>query len=143
MLTKKERAKVIVLVESDQVLRELMKRFLVDQGYSVFAERRGEAALWYFKHPGPIDLLIADVAMADQNGLVFAHLIRRDYFRTRILLTGDVEAEAGLADEVSRVGFSFLVKPFKHRQVLTVVANILGQPAPASDEDKDDTERDR
>ena len=143
MLTEKERPKVVVLVESDGSLRELMKRFLVDQGYSVFAERRTEAALWYFEHPGPLDLLIADVAMPDQNGLMFAHLIRRDYYPTPILLTGDVEAEAGLAEEVSRVGFSFLVKPFKRRQFLNVVADLLGNPAPPSAEDKDDTEGER
>ena len=78
MLTEKERPKVIVVVESDQTLQDLMKRFLGDQGYSVFTESDGKGGLWYFKHyPGPIDLLIADVVLPDQNGVTFAHLVKK------------------------------------------------------------------
>ena len=84
-----------------------------------------------------------DWFFSDQNGLVFAHLIRREYSRTRILLTGDVEAEAGLAHEVNRVGFAFLAKPFKRRQFLTAVAKTLEQSAPSSDENEDDSESER
>ena len=55
-----------------------MKRFLGDQGYSVFTESDGKGGLWYLKHyPGPIDLLIADVVLPDQNGVTFAHLVKK------------------------------------------------------------------
>ena len=68
-----------------------MKRFLGDQGYSVFTESDGKGGLWYLKHyPGPIDLLIADVVLPDQNGVTFAHLVKKTYPETRILLTGYV-----------------------------------------------------
>ena len=142
MLTEKERPRVIVLVESNQMLQELMKRFLADQAYSVFAERDGKGGLWYFEHyPGPIDLLIADVVLPDQNGVTFAHLVKDRYPETRILLTGYVEP--ALQEEVNLLGVSLLAKPFKRRQFLTVVADLLRNPAPPGAEDKNDTGQER
>ena len=127
MLADKERPKVIVLVESDESLRALMKRFLADEGYSVFAERDGKAGLWHFKHgSNPIDLLIADVVLPAQTGVSFAGLVTHTYPETRVLLTG--HDEAGLAEEVSKLGFAFLAKPFKRRQFSTAIADRLAHP---------------
>ena len=138
MLTEEERPKVVVLVESDESLRDLMNRFLADEGYSVLAERDGKAGLSQFKHvSGPIDLLIVDVVMPDQTGVSIADLVKHTHPKTRILLTG--YDEAGLAEEVGKLGFAFLAKPFKRRQFSAAIADILGQPPPSSDED--DTER--
>ena len=138
MLTDKDRPKVVVVVESDESLRALMQRFLADEGYAVFAERDGKAGLWHFKQVSqPIDLLIADVVLPDQTGVSLADLVTHTSPETRVLLTG--YDEAGLAEEVSTLGFAFLAKPFKRRQFSTAIADIFGHPPPSSDEDE--TER--
>ena len=95
MPTEKDRPKVVVLVESDESLRELMKRFLADEHYSVFLESDGKAGLWHFKHfSGPIDLLIADVVLPDQTGVSLADLVKHEGIE-KYLVKGGAKLDHG------------------------------------------------
>ena len=122
VLTKKGRPTIVVLVESDEVLREHIKRFLAEQRCSVFAEKDTESALWYFNHfAGPIDLLIADVRLPSKKGLVFVDSVKDISGDTRVLLMGHIGTERGQAEAVRKVDVPFLPKPFTDAELLAAI----------------------
>ena len=57
-------AETILLVENENALRELVRRFLEGSGYEVLNARDGDEALALATaHPASIDLLLTDVVM--------------------------------------------------------------------------------
>src|SRR3546814_19483708 len=77
---------------SDLRLRELLRRYLVDNGFLVTtadaaAEARAQLAALQF------DLIVMDVMMPGENGLDLTRSLRRDLETTILLLTAMGEAE--------------------------------------------------
>jgi PAS domain S-box-containing protein len=121
----------VLVVEDDELMRELTVRILQDAGYRVIEAKNAEAALEIVKaHESGIDLLVTDVIMPGQSGvelLVQATLV---YPNLRSLFmsgyTGDLIAQrGGLMPEAA-----FLEKPFTRRSLLRKVHSVLhGGPA--------------
>ena len=69
---------IILLVEDDDVVRNLARRVLGDHGYSVVEARHGEEALAMSElHKGPIHLLLTDVVMPKMSGRQLAQNLER------------------------------------------------------------------
>jgi CheY-like chemotaxis protein len=59
----------ILVVDDDRAVRELLRTFLLDRGYTVIAAASGREALRLsHAHRGKIDLLLTDVVMPGMNG---------------------------------------------------------------------------
>lgn len=113
----------ILVVDDDVRLRELLRRFLVENGYhvSVAADAlEARAALRNFA----FDLMVLDVMMPGQDGVSFTGELRQSSDLPVLLLTARGETEdriAGLAAGAD----DYLVKPFDPRELLLRVATIL------------------
>jgi two-component system cell cycle sensor histidine kinase/response regulator CckA len=60
---------IILLVEDEDVVRDLARRVLSDYGYDVLEARQGKEALALSElHAGPIHLLLTDVVMPKMSG---------------------------------------------------------------------------
>ncbi|MBI2218885.1 MAG: PAS domain S-box protein [Candidatus Rokubacteria bacterium] len=124
-------AETLLVVEDEPEVGEIVREILESHGYTVLeATTAGEALAICARHPGPIDLLIADVIMPELDG---PHLARRlgetrpdmktlyisahdeDTLGTRGLLDGTVD---------------LLSKPFTPEALLERVRQALG-PAEA------------
>ena len=114
----------VLIVEDDQVLRDLISRVLETEGYRVAAASDGEAALLAFDDEGPIELLVADWQIPGMTGVeLAAELRRRQPGLPVLLVTGSPGAAAyeqrltGADDEIDRrVG-----RKVAGRAVLTLV----------------------
>ena len=117
----------ILVVDDDGRLRELLRRFLVENGYHVStaadaAEAR--AALRNFA----FDLMVLDVMMPGQDGVSFTGDLRESIDLPILLLTARGEIEdriSGLAAGAD----DYLVKPFDPRELLLRIATILRRAA--------------
>jgi CheY-like chemotaxis protein len=66
-------SEVVLLVEEDDMVRNLAHMILVQGGYVVLDARDAREALALCAgHQGPIDLLVTDLAIAELNGLELA-----------------------------------------------------------------------
>lgn len=114
----------ILVVDDDRRLRELLRKYLSDNGYLVTvaadaAEARSHMAGLAF------DLLILDVMMPGEDGMALTRSLRADGNRMPVLLLtarGEVDdrikgLEAGADD--------YLPKPFEPRELLLRMASIL------------------
>lgn len=114
----------ILVVDDDRRLRELLRKYLSENGFFVtVAEDAASAAA---KLEGlEFDLLVLDIMMPGETGLEFAAAQRAKGFATPILMLtamGDADdriggLEAGADD--------YLVKPFEPRELLLRINNIL------------------
>lgn len=67
----------ILLVEDDQLIREMYELFLKDKGYIVGTAGDGDEALTVVKNFQP-DLIFLDIMMPKRNGLEVLDILRED-----------------------------------------------------------------
>jgi CheY-like chemotaxis protein len=106
-------SETILLVEDDMAVREVARRILQRQGYSVLEAQNGQEALRLMAHhPGPIDLLLTDVVMPGMSGKALAEqgLALIPHLKTLFMsgYTDETIAHHGVIDP----GVAFLQKPF-------------------------------
>lgn len=118
-----DNASHILVIDDDSRIRELLSRFLSEQGFRV--STAGDAAEARRKLVGlEFDLLIVDVMMPGENGTDFTRATRKELDVPVLMLTalGETEArikglEAGADD--------YLPKPFDPRELVLRVNAIL------------------
>jgi len=113
----------ILVVDDDDRLRELLQRFLSEQGFVVASAESAEAAK-ALMHSLSFDLLVVDVMMPGQNGLDFTNDLRRTSAVPIIILTARGEPD----DRISglEVGADdYLPKPFEPRELVLRINAIL------------------
>jgi two-component system phosphate regulon response regulator OmpR len=120
----------ILVVDDDQRLRDLLRRYLSDNGFSVFAAESPQAMnkLWLRER---FDVLILDLMMPGEDGLSVLRRLRSANDPTPIIMLtakgGDVDRIVGLemgADD-------YLAKPFNPRELLARINAVLRRKAPA------------
>lgn len=119
-----ERTPKILIVDDDPRLRDLLRRYLGENGFNVLVSENGEAMkrLWVREH---FDVLILDLMMPGEDGLSILKRLRAEKDMTPvIMLTArgeDVDRILGLelgADD-------YLGKPFNPRELLARIHAVL------------------
>jgi len=118
----------LLLVDDDRRIRDLLSRFLGNEGYRVTTAKSAPDAR--AKLGGlNFDLLILDVMMPGETGFDFARTLRKDSSVPIIMLTARHEAESRI--EGLQIGADdYVAKPFEPRELLLRIANILKRAAP-------------
>jgi two-component system phosphate regulon response regulator OmpR len=125
----------LLVVDDDARLRELLRRYLTDQGFRITtaadaAEARARLAGMAF------DLLIVDVMMPGENGFALTASLRARS-RIPILLLTAMAEPADRITGLERGADDYLVKPFEPRELVLRIRNILQripqQPQAAAD----------
>lgn len=119
-----ERTPKILIVDDDPRLRDLLRRYIGENGFNVLVSENGEAMkrLWVREH---FDVLILDLMMPGEDGLAILKRLRAEKDMTPvIMLTArgeDVDRILGLelgADD-------YLGKPFNPRELLARIHAVL------------------
>jgi two-component system phosphate regulon response regulator OmpR len=118
----------ILVVDDDRRLRELLTRYLTEQGFRVSS---GEDAADARVKLGSLtfDLLIVDIMMPGEDGLTFTESLRRESEVPILLLTAMSESEDRIRG-LERGADDYLPKPFEPRElVLRINAILRRRPA--------------
>ncbi|MCB2101376.1 MAG: response regulator transcription factor [Rhodobacterales bacterium] len=113
----------ILVVDDDARLRELLRKYLAENGFVVAtasdaADARAKLTALSF------DLMILDVMMPGESGLDFAAALRRDSALPILMLTAMGEPEDRIAG-LERGADDYLVKPFEPRELLLRINSVL------------------
>jgi DNA-binding response OmpR family regulator len=121
----------LLVVDDDDDLRELLVRYLSDNGYAAAGVADGEAMKRHLASQ-PVDLLLLDVMLPGEGGLSLARALSTSGGPPIIMLSArgaEVDRVVGLevgADD-------YLAKPFGHRELLARVAAVLRRRQPPVD----------
>jgi two-component system phosphate regulon response regulator OmpR len=113
----------LLVVDDDRRLRDLLGRYLAEQGYRVTTAADAAAARAQMRGFA-FDLLVVDVMMPGESGRDFARTLRRDSAVPILLLTAMGEAEDRVAGLESGAD-DYLVKPFEPRELVLRIEAIL------------------
>jgi CheY-like chemotaxis protein len=116
----------VLLVEDEDVVRELVREILEANGYVVLEASDGsEAAVLCEAHDGRIDLLLSDVVMPRMGGRELAALVGPKRPDMRILFMSGYPASPGGISDVSEVGGELIEKPFSAAALAERIQEIL------------------
>jgi CheY-like chemotaxis protein len=68
--------KKVLIIDDDKIVREPIKEYLTNMGYSVNVAKDGKDGIDMFRKAGNFDVVITDIEMPKMNGIAVAHLIR-------------------------------------------------------------------
>ncbi|MEA3209559.1 MAG: hypothetical protein QOE70_2616 [Chthoniobacter sp.] len=120
------RAEVILVVEDEEIVRNLVCEVLKEQGYRVLGTDRGSEALRLVRNlAGEIDLLISDVVMPEMNGAMVAQRVREISPKARVLFVSGY-SEHDMADQgLAPLSYRVLQKPFTPAALARKVREVL------------------
>lgn len=135
----------ILVVDDEVPIIKLCKALLEEAGFRVLvADGSSEALKICTQHQGPIDLLLTDLVLPPPgfqlatNANQFPHVnghelaVRATMLRNGlhiILMSGNPDKELA-SHGIKRGTLPFLAKPFEKDRLITLVHNVLAQPAP-------------
>ena len=119
----------ILVVDDDLRLRELLKRYLSENGYAVHAVPDGEA-MNRSRTRERYDLLVLDLMMPGEDGLTICRRLRGSGDAVPIIML------TAKGDEIDRIvglemgADDYLPKPFNPRELLARIQAVLRRQAP-------------
>ncbi len=122
------KAKILV-VDDDLRLRELLKRYLTEQGYTVNVAADAES-MNRVRARDRYDLLVLDLMMPGEDGLAICRRLRAGADTTPIIML------TAKGDEIDRIvglemgADDYLPKPFNPRELLARIQAVLRRQAP-------------
>ncbi|MCH2037305.1 MAG: response regulator [Rickettsiales bacterium] len=124
LMKEQDRVTHILVVDDDRRLRELLSKFLREQGYYVSTAKNAALAqeglaLFYF------DLLIVDIMMPGKTGIEFTKALREDKFNVPVIM---LTAMGEIDDRISGLesgADDYLAKPFNPRELILRIESIL------------------
>ncbi|MFM1908809.1 MAG: hypothetical protein RLZZ591_2486 [Pseudomonadota bacterium] len=118
------RADKILVVDDDARIRDLLRRYLTQEGFEVYLAEDGKALSRILLRE-PVDLIVLDLMLPGEDGLTICRRLRAANDRTPIIMltakVEDVDRIVGLevgADD-------YLGKPFNPRELLARINAVL------------------
>ena len=119
-------SETVLLVEDDQLLRELLSEVLEGAGYTILIADDGAQALQIAdEYAGAIQLVITDVIMPGMTGRQAAETIKAARTEVEILFISGYTQDAIGKHNVLDPGAKFLSKPFTPNDILRKVRDVL------------------
>jgi len=118
----------VLLVDDEELVRELGARILTKQGYTVLQAENGRQALSVFKSKrSQISLVILDLIMPVMGGTECLEELLRIDPRVNVLLASGFSADASVKESIEMSAKGFVSKPFRVRELLRDVRKVLDE----------------
>ena len=119
-------SETVLLVEDEEVVREMVGDMLRDSGYHVIEAKDGNEALFLSKqHRGDIHLMLTDVVMPQMSGRELAEQLTLRRPETNVLYMSGYTDDAIVHHGVLVEGTAFIGKPFSPDTLARKVREIL------------------
>jgi two-component system response regulator PilR (NtrC family) len=114
----------ILVVDDEEIMREILETLLMREGYDVRAATSGEEGL-ELARALPFDAAIVDIMMPGLDGIATLDELKRiDEDLAVVIITAYGSIESAIA-AMKGGAFDYVTKPFKNDEVLVVVHNAM------------------
>jgi len=118
----------VLLVDDEELVRELGERILTRSGYTVLVALNGEQALEvYGREKDHVALVILDLIMPTMGGKDCLKKILQIDPRARVLIASGYSADASTKECAELGAKGFVAKPFRFKELLKQVRKTLDQ----------------
>ena len=105
-------AETVLVVEDVEGLRDLARKLLQSQGYTVLLAANADEARRLFERNGSIDVLLTDVVMPGASGPELTRQLLEQRPALKVIYMSGYPEEAIVQHGVLNPGIAFLHKPF-------------------------------
>ena len=113
----------ILVVDDDNRLRELLRKYLTDKGFRVTAAADAKQARERLAGLA-FDLIVCDIMMPGESGLALTQSLRQESSVPILLLTAMSEAQHRIAG-LEQGADDYLAKPFEPRELVLRIQSVL------------------
>ncbi len=118
------RSGTILVVDDEEIMREILETLLTREGYEVRLASSGAEGL-ELARAMPFDAAIVDIMMPGLDGIATLDELKRiDEDLAVIIITAYASVESAISAMKSGA-FDYITKPFKNEEVLVVVRNAM------------------
>ncbi len=118
----------ILVVEDEELVRDLVANTLHDEGYTVLKACSGPDALALVEEQlHQIDLLLTDVVMPEMSGRELAQQLCARHPHLCVLFTSGYTDDAVMRHGISRAEVAFLQKPYLPSMLIAKVRSVLDE----------------
>ncbi len=111
----------VLVVDDDEVTRNLLREVLQREGYTVYLADSGETAVGLIKkHKFPI--IVSDIRMAEMDGMAVLREVKRASLQSAVILMTGFGSMAGAIQAIQQGAFDYVSKPFQMNDLKAVVA---------------------
>jgi nitrogen-specific signal transduction histidine kinase/CheY-like chemotaxis protein len=122
----KRGSETVLLVEDEDMVRNLASEILEETGYTVLTANGGEEAIRLFNtHPEPIHLMITDVVMPKMSGRDVADRLKQIHPETKVLFMSGYTDEAIVHHGIVDSHIAFIQKPFSEVALTEKIREVL------------------
>jgi DNA-binding NtrC family response regulator len=114
----------IIVIDDEQIMRDLVQRILAKAGYEVETLDDGEAVLERLA-AGDIEIVISDVNMPGMSGFELLKQIKKQYPQVAVIMMTGYADTFTIKDALMFGADEYITKPFKHYEVTVVVERAL------------------
>ena len=116
----------ILVVDDEEVMRDVLRSLLIQAGYGVSLAENGPQGLAVARRGG-YAAAIVDMMLPEMDGIeVLEELKRIDPELVVLMITAYASVETAIA-AMKKGAFDYVAKPFKHEELLHILANGLNQ----------------
>lgn len=110
----------ILIVDDEEMMRNLLEKILTREGYQVSTAEDGLAALDLIKQH-PFDLVISDMKMPRMNGFELLKAIKKDHAQTGVIIMTAYGDTYTVKDALLLGADEYITKPFKSYEISLIV----------------------
>jgi PAS domain S-box-containing protein len=119
-------SETILIVEDDEIVRDLMRTTLHMAGYTVLEAENGQGAIVVCRgHSGRIQLLITDVVMPRMSGRELVNILEAESPSMKVLYISGYTDKSIVHRGMLEEGTAFLQKPFTPQALTTKIREVL------------------
>jgi two-component system cell cycle sensor histidine kinase/response regulator CckA len=115
----------VLVVEDEKGLRELAKRLLERQGYTVLLAANADEALQVFEQDVSIDVLLTDVVMPGGSGPELTGRLVEQHPALKVIYMSGYTEDAIVHHGVLDPGIAFIHKPFTSETLARKIRDAL------------------
>ena len=124
-------SETVLLVEDADVVRELAKEGLAEEGYTVLDARNPAEAIRICSQKQTIHLLLTDVVMPGMSGSELAQLLTAQHKDLKVLYTSGYASHSLVHHDLPKQELAFISKPFALKALQRKVREVLDAPKTA------------
>lgn len=122
-MSMEERAQILV-VDDEERMRNLLKKVLNKQDFSVETASNGKEALRKIQE-NPFDIIIADVRMPEMNGMEVLKAVKETRPEISMIIMTAFGSIDSAVEAMKKGAYDYITKPFKMSEISIVVQKAL------------------
>jgi len=119
-VNEKQEKPTVLVVEDDDIQRELLKETLEDSGFNVLTAKSAEKGLQVLAK-NQIDVVVSDVRLPGMDGLSFLERIKEEFPETEVIVITAFSSVSDAVQAIKRGAFHYVTKPFDPEVLINLI----------------------